>query len=78
MDTKQTCAGTSYLTRAEGACPVRTKEWPEIVRSLAAAPGLEEALQLQTAQGLDLEQAAQRVGVHITLLKGWLAHRPAP
>lgn len=79
MDTLQAEAGTKYLTREEGAIPVRTKEWPEIVRFLGAAPALESARQLHASEGLSLHQAARRVGVHITMLKGWLqATRAAP
>ena len=72
MDTQQARTDTKYLTRLEGTIPVRTKEWPEIVRFLAAGPALEMATHLHRAEGLTLEQAARRVGVHISLLMGWL------
>lgn len=72
MDTQHPDPSRNYFTREEGAIPVRTKEWPEIVRFLAAEPVLKKAMHLYVAEGLTVEQAARRVGVHISLLAGWL------
>lgn len=70
MHTQHPAPSRDYFTREPGAIPVRTKEWPETVRFLAAEPAMEKAMHLLVAEGLTVEQAARRVGVHIRLLAG--------
>lgn len=72
MTTKSQRPGASaYLTRDEGEIPVRTREWPRLVKLLGAWPVIERALCLQAAEGLSLEAAAQRAGVHVDTVRGW-------